>query len=154
VYTSTCLSPCPYVTSYLAFHQANYTWHRHACGSISPGPPNYNMNFSSSCVTPEDNSTTRAVKVDSYILTKPSKAQCPNRYVTALVADPCDNPEDSQKRTLQAEIPIDIGLSDRTISEVDFVTAEFSGESYRRLIEPMTEFIPMETTCASSQVEM
>ena len=64
--------------------QANYTWHRHACGAISPGAPNYNQNFSSSCVTPLDNSATVMQAIDNYILTKPSRAACPNRYVSAV----------------------------------------------------------------------
>jgi hypothetical protein len=38
------------------------------------------------------------------------------------------------------------------ITEVEYVTAEFRGEDYRRLIEPMAEFIPEEATCATSQV--
>jgi hypothetical protein len=35
---------------------------------------------------------------------------------------------------------------------VEFVTAEFKGEGYRRLLEPMTQFVPEAVTCASSQV--
>jgi Hint module len=37
-------------------------------------------------VTPKDNSATVAMAVDTYILTKPSKALCPNRYVSAVTA--------------------------------------------------------------------
>ena len=69
----------------LSATQANFTWRRHACGSLSGGPPNYYMNFSKSCVTPKDNSANVALSVDSYIMTKPSKASCPNRYTTSVV---------------------------------------------------------------------
>jgi acid phosphatase type 7 len=69
----------------LSATQANYTWHRHACGSLSTGPPNYAQNFSKSCVTPGDNSANVALSVDSYIMTKPSKEKCPNRYKTKEV---------------------------------------------------------------------
>ena len=46
------------------------------------------MNFSSSCVTPKDNSVNVAQAVDSYILTRPSMTACPNRYMTAAVMPP------------------------------------------------------------------
>ena len=64
--------------------QANYTWHRHACGSISPGSPNFNQNFSTSCVTPLDNSANVMRSVDSFILTRPPAYLCPNRYVSSV----------------------------------------------------------------------
>ena len=70
----------------LSATQANYTWHRHACGSLSMGSPNYGQNFSKSCVTPKDNSANVALSVDSYIMTKPSKESCPNRYTTSVAS--------------------------------------------------------------------
>jgi hypothetical protein len=37
-------------------------------------------------------------------------------------------------------------------NEVKFVSAEFRGEEYRRLIEPMTQFVADAVTCPSTQV--
>jgi hypothetical protein len=110
------------------------------------------MNFSSSCVTPKDNSTTRAVSVDSYILTKPCEDLCPNRYMSATKVASNSVPEAPLQRDLEADSPIDAKLFEKQDIEVEYVAAEFSGDDYRRLIEPMAEFVPEETTCATSQV--
>ena len=153
---STCLSPCPYVTSYHTFHQANYTWHRHACGSISPGAPNYNQNFSSSCRTPLDNSATVAMAVDTFILTKPSISACPNRYVTKAVTSTgysgykVKTAEAEEMPVVEQEVRV---LEEQKRTLVEYVTAENQGEEYRRLIEPMPQFVADAVTCPSTQVK-
>ena len=112
------------------------------------------MNFSAaSCVTPKDNSATKAVTVDSYILTKPTKALCPNRYMTVSTVNTASVSKESLARDLQAEAALDVKFSENIFSPVEYVTSEFGGEDYRRLIEPMAEFIPEEVTCPSSQVD-
>lgn len=61
------------------------TWQRVAC-SAKAGPPAYGMNFSTSCVSPFDNSDQKALTYDSYVFTKPTKLQCPNRWKTSDAA--------------------------------------------------------------------
>ena len=66
--------------------QATYTWHRHACGGNHTGTAanNYNQNFNTSCVSGGDNSATVAQAVDTYTLTRPTAATCPNRYISSV----------------------------------------------------------------------
>jgi hypothetical protein len=61
-------------------------------------------------------------------------------------------PETPAHRGLEDKSSLDSLLFERPNIEVEYVTAEFRGEDYRRLIEPMAEFIPEEATCATSQV--
>ena len=141
----------------LSATQANYTWHRHACGSLSMGSPNYGQNFSKSCVTPKDNSANVALSVDSYIMTKPSKASCPNRYTTGVVA-PAPTPGLSQQSSsgyIRKEEVADVArILPETAPRVLFEVAETQGEVYRRLIEPMPQYIVEAAICGSSQVSI
>jgi acid phosphatase type 7 len=148
----------------LSATQANYTWHRHACGSLSTGAPNYSQNFSKSCVTPKDNSANVALSVDSYIMTKPSKAACPNRYTTQTiksVASPTPGPTVAagaympNSGYLRKEEIADVArVLPESAQRVDFKVADFQGDEYRRLIEPMPQFTIEAATCASSQVSI
>jgi hypothetical protein len=81
--------------SYMMTHNTYYIMiffrrNRHACGQITKGSGNnYGQNFSTSCVSQTssggiDNSETVMQAVDAYTLTKPSKAACPNRYMSAV----------------------------------------------------------------------
>jgi hypothetical protein len=67
---------------------ANYSWHRHACQDSDP--TNYNMNFSSHCSTPGDNSIQNMITTDSVIITRPAAMTCPNRHksTTSDVPEP------------------------------------------------------------------
>ena len=40
------------------------------------------------------------------------------------------------------------------LAEVTFGTAEASGDDFRRLIEPMPQYVAEESVCASSQVSI
>ena len=79
----------------LSSTQANYTWHRHACGGLDAST--FKQNFSASCVTRVaanskigfngyDNSATVALSVDTVLLTKPTFDKCPNRYASSVAA--------------------------------------------------------------------
>jgi hypothetical protein len=59
---------------------AAFNWHRHACGSDSP--TDYYMNFSDSCVSPQDNSAQRMLTSDKVNIIRYPNSQCPNRYVS------------------------------------------------------------------------
>ena len=107
------------------------------------------MSFSASCVTPKDNSVNVAMAVDNYILTKPSKAQCPNRYVTKSLLTSYATETVEKIEVAKQEIRI---LEDNA-TPVEFITADFQGEEYRRLIEPMPQFVAEAVTCATSQVQ-
>lgn len=39
------------------------------------------------------------------------------------------------------------------MGDVKFITAEFQGEEYRRLIEPMPQFVAAAVTCPTTQVK-
>jgi hypothetical protein len=97
--------------------------------------------------------------VDTFILTKPSKAMCPNRYVTKLVTAATSSSstsgykvmsEKTQKAPLvEQEVRV---LEERRRTLVEYVSAENQGEEYRRLIEPMPQFVAEAVTCPSTQV--
>ena len=63
----------------LSSQTMKFTWRRVAC-SAKPDAPAYGMNFSKHCISPYDNSAQKALAYDSYTFTKPTKAQCPNRW--------------------------------------------------------------------------
>lgn len=54
---------------------------------------------------------------------------------------------------LTAQLVTAISSSNNGIAEVKFVKAEFQGEEYRRLIEPMPQFVADAVTCPSTQVK-
>jgi acid phosphatase type 7 len=60
---------------------AFFSWHRHACGSTSDDT--YHMNFSSSCVSPDDNSANAMETSDEVWIIRPSSDACTNRYVSS-----------------------------------------------------------------------
>jgi hypothetical protein len=65
----------------IIFHNsshASYSWHRHACGSDSDA--DYNMNFSSACVSPGDNSEQAMETSDTAWIIRPTADECSNRY--------------------------------------------------------------------------
>lgn len=65
----------------IVFHNAShasYSWHRHACGSDSDA--DYHMNFSSSCVSPGDNSQQAMETSDTSWIIRPAASECSNRY--------------------------------------------------------------------------
>jgi 3',5'-cyclic AMP phosphodiesterase CpdA len=75
---------------------AYYAWHRHACGSNDAQA--YYMNFSDSCVTPNDKSNQRMLTSDTVWFTRPSNSECTNRwkstsdsYVGSSSSDSSDN---------------------------------------------------------------
>ena len=86
-----------------------FTWQRIACSAAS-GPPAYGMNFSAHCVSPNDNSNQRALTYDSYTFTKPTKAQCPNRWKSST---------SSTLRRLETEVSSSVPLS-KTSAEISF----------------------------------
>jgi hypothetical protein len=57
---------------------AYYSWHRVACGSSSQA--DYHMDFSSICVTPNDNSAEPMETSDTTWFIRPSIDECPNRH--------------------------------------------------------------------------
>eukprot|EP00602_Paraphysomonas_sp_CaronLab_P010548 CAMPEP_0185027788 /NCGR_PEP_ID=MMETSP1103-20130426/13015_1 /TAXON_ID=36769 /ORGANISM="Paraphysomonas bandaiensis, Strain Caron Lab Isolate" /LENGTH=638 /DNA_ID=CAMNT_0027561919 /DNA_START=21 /DNA_END=1937 /DNA_ORIENTATION=+ len=59
---------------------AQFSWHRHACGSSSSDA--YYMNFSDSCFSPEDNSEHAMETSDSTWIVRPDSITCPNRHTT------------------------------------------------------------------------
>ncbi len=62
---------------------AYFQWHRVACESDSPGAPNYNMNFSTTCHSPGDISAYPMATSDHVWIAKPSVDVCANRYMTS-----------------------------------------------------------------------
>ena len=72
---------------------AVYAWHRHACASNKPN--SYGMNFSSACESPTDNSPQKMLTSDAVTLVRPSKEQCPNRWVSTSNEPPSPIPEPS-----------------------------------------------------------
>ncbi len=56
---------------------AYFSWHRNACGSDSEST--YYMNFSTSCVTPGDNSINAMETSDTFWVIRPSVSQCENK---------------------------------------------------------------------------
>ena len=81
-----------------------YAWHRHACGSDDPST--YYMNFSDSCVTPNDNSIQNMLTSDITWFIKPSKEECPNHWLSSisLISSPLNednnNNDDDKKNRL------------------------------------------------------
>ena len=57
---------------------AFFSWNRHACASKSQDTDH--MNFSSSCVTPGDNSKNAMDTSDSVWIVRPDEGECGNRY--------------------------------------------------------------------------
>ena len=140
---------------------ANITWHRHACGSATGGAPTYNQNFSSSCVTPGDNSANIAQSVDTVLLTKPSMATCPNRYVSSVPfpsAGPTVAPYPSNTGYARKALAVDAVDEPSPVDRIrvlfEVAPEETTGEGYRRLLEPMLQFVPPVVTCPSSQVHL
>ena len=90
-------------------------------------------------------------------MTKPSKASCPNRYTTSVVA-PAPTPGPSQQSSsgyLRKEEVADFArILPETAPRVLFEVAETQGDEYRRLIEPMPQYIAEASICASSQVSI
>jgi len=66
---------------------ARYTWNRHACQSDSPGYPNYNMNFSATCVTDGDTAGQAMIVSDETWFVRPSYSSCANRYRSTAEAN-------------------------------------------------------------------
>ena len=64
---------------------AEYTWHRHACGS-SNGATEYQNITDGACVTPGDNSPLKMITVDTYTFIRPTPQACPNRHQSSLSA--------------------------------------------------------------------
>jgi hypothetical protein len=92
---------------------AEYSWHRHACGSDVPGADG--MNFSDTCVTPGDLSPQNMLTSDVAKLLRPSRSSCPNRYVSTndAVLPPEVIPEvtTASASTSDSETLLVIGLS-------------------------------------------
>ena len=65
---------------------AFFSWNRHACASDSEDT--YHMNFSSSCVTPDDNSANAMDQSDDVWIVRPSKSTCPNRHFSTQYVIP------------------------------------------------------------------
>jgi UDP-2,3-diacylglucosamine pyrophosphatase LpxH len=64
---------------------ANYSWHRHACGSSNAA--DYHMNFSEYCSSPGDLSDQYMLTSDNVLLSRPSKSACPNKYLSSASSD-------------------------------------------------------------------
>ena len=84
---------------------AFFSWHRHACQSNDPAA--YHINFSTSCVTYEDNSEQAMETSDEFWMVRPSFDECSNRYAGSAYepVDPSslsggDNDDDSNDSAL------------------------------------------------------
>lgn len=89
-----------------------FAWNRHACQSDSPGYPNYNINFSSTCVTTGDTSAQAMLSTDVAWIIKPSKDECPNRYVSTASPDatPASSGSDSSSTTSLSGLEITLAF--------------------------------------------
>jgi hypothetical protein len=93
---------------------ANYSWHRHACFSSSP--ENYHQNYSEHCSTTNDNSGQKMVTSDSFLIQKPPRESCPNRYMSTTTDSP-DSDDESDDNT------------DDVVGDDDYVESSVSGEA-------------------------
>ena len=92
---------------------ANFSWHRHACQSNVTAD---HIDFNQNCVSPGDNSAQRMLTSDSFIMTKPSRASCPNRWVSTatdekVVNSPTAAPTSDNDDDCDDNQAIIIGLS-------------------------------------------
>ena len=79
----------------MVFHNethAYYAWHRHACGSDDASA--YYMNFSDSCVTPQDTSAQNMSTSDVTWLIKPTIEDCPNRWISTSTTSTTSTDDD------------------------------------------------------------
>ena len=87
---------------------AYYAWHRHACGSDDASA--YYMNFSDSCVTPQDTSPQNMSTSDITWLIKPAIEDCPNRWISTLstttITDDDDDNNNNENDLSDTEIAL------------------------------------------------
>lgn len=89
---------------------AKYTWNRHACQSDSPGYPNYNMNFTESCVTYGDIAGQAMLTTDETWLVRPDVKTCKNRYTSTAVVSNDDTATSSGSDSSLSSLEITLAV--------------------------------------------
>jgi hypothetical protein len=90
---------------------AKYSWNRHACQSDSPGYPDYNMNFSESCVTYGDSAAQAMLTTDETWLVRPDAIKCTNRYRSTAAVSNGDTEASSDSNSNSSLPSLEVALA-------------------------------------------